>query len=684
MKRFLQGPCLFAIGLIAAFYASVPANAHTIGSKVRKWTPTPASIDMTSGHIVKPFCDGKYEYVASDLHDFSLPDSIHFYRFNSGLPKLGVRSHGLSYGRHTRRETRLRDALLLMDRSQSHLSPEAVGDYIMTLNVNVHSGKDPDWWINAKLGEATDKKQGCTIWLDNDWNGTSCLKYYRQDQSASAKVAKENTAFDWLMTGHQLENVRTNWLGYAKLNENAVSNIFQHIDKQSLERPGINIWMAQYQHHKIIEHEIPADITRRAQDAILRIISCEANPREYGIIAVGDLGLPREYLPKGLAESRARRDIHRLTYKAITSGDGLNAAYHEELRSLVDQLEEKSWATSFLFLSAPDIASAIDLYQDSLSQEENQPTRFYRGYYGYSSTGIKGLIFGLPTESIPHTLMKFGHALSENNLSLVASLEEETFSTALFIQRGKLADLQKHLEQIQQYKKSDPQIESAQRILNSEKAKITQLEALKKSDLPIQVRATLLAILAEVSHNDDKHNRRHPKNIYPEQSGSEFLDVYLRHKLFPGISFSPRVRGYPPHKHPRLYLAGSSYSSEVHALPSLRKNDGTPEVGLAALIDWQKLDAFSKDQKLTRTLAVNIIEWMDRASPEDRRANSDVIAPALYAIIRMARFEDAGTYKEAPVQKHIYEYLQKYYGHTTYAENTTHWWLSSPRGHVPF
>jgi len=302
-----------------------------------------------------------------------------------------------------------------------------------------------------------------------------------------------------------------------------------------------------------------------------------------------------------------------------------------------------------LFLSAPDIASAIDLYQDSLSQEENQPTRFYRGYYGYSSTGIKGLIFGLPTESIPHTLMKFGHALSENNLSLVASLEEETFSTALFIQRGKLADLQKHLEQIQQYKKSDPQIESAQRILNSEKAKITQLEALKKSDLPIQVRATLLAILAEVSHNDDKHNRRHPKNIYPEQSGSEFLDVYLRHKLFPGISFSPRVRGYPPHKHPRLYLAGSSYSSEVHALPSLRKNDGTPEVGLAALIDWQKLDAF-----------------------------------ALYAIIRMARFEDAGTYKEAPVQKHIYEYLQKYYGHTTYAENTTHWWLSSPRGHVPF
>ncbi len=189
--------------------------------------------------------------------------------------------------------------------------------------------------------------------------------------------------------------------------------------------------------------------------------------------------------------------------------------------------------------------------------------------------------------------------------------------------------------------------------------------------------------MAEVSHNEDRHNRRKTRNIHPEQSRSDFLDVYLRHKLFPGIIHTPLVRGYPSHRSPYLYLK-NNYAPGATDLPPMRKNDGTPEVGFAALVDWDKLDAFAKDQKLTRVIAVHLMNWIDAATPEDRRAHANLMAPALYDIIRMARFEDAGTYKGAPVQKSVHEYLHKYYGQTDSAKRSPYWWPSARRGHVPF
>jgi len=221
-----------------------------------------------------------------------------------------------------------------------------------------------------------------------------------------------------------MDIARTNWIGNGQIGKGPIDNIFDHIDAQSQKRPGVNIWMAQYQHHRLFERGLPADIQQRAAEGVDDVMTCQATPAEYGILALGDLGLPRSYLPKGLAESRTRRDIHTLTYKAVTEGNGLDGNYHQQLRNHVELLEGKSWAMSFLFLSAPDLLAALEYYRQSKILDEDNKNQFL---YYRKFREIEGLLFGFPTEDIPETFngMKLGHALSEQNFDLGNRLAEQ-------------------------------------------------------------------------------------------------------------------------------------------------------------------------------------------------------------------------------------------------------------------
>jgi len=658
MTTFYAKAAVIIAGLSVAFLSGSPAEAHNIASKFRNWSPPGVSVDTSNGHTVTPFCGGKYEEVASRLHNGILGDSVWFYRFNSGLPELRSAGGGLHYGAHTRRETRLRDALLLMERSQTHLSLTAVGDYMQTLNVNLHGGGSLDWWLKAETDDDVYDPAGCTIWLNNDLSENSCHAYYRQTPSAAAEIARKNTAFDWLMTSHQMHQAFTEWRGRARIRKAEIDNIFDHVDKQSQLRPGVNIWMTHYRHHKLFERELPQDIADRAADAVTNIITCQATPAEYGIIALGDLGLPREFLPKGLAEARTQRDIHTMTYKAVTEGDGLDEVYRATLLEHVELLDTKTWAAGFLFLSAPNLDAALEAKHLISTSSYRYHHPFVRGH---RLEGLETLLFSIPTEHIPdkYSRMKLGHALSEGNIDIAniaaldaydlaqSDIERELNATRSKLQRhANLADLyQNNLK---------TEISTLEKRLET----YTQKD-IQKSQLPDHMKLSLIAILSNASHNVNPHHR----NLYSRHSEAFFLDNYFRLKLFPVISR-------------RRFGHTGNRNEKSKPLPSLRKNDGTPEVGFAALVDWDKLEAFGDEKRLTRTIAINIFEWIDNASPETRKANAHLIAPALYDIIRMCRHEDTGKYKGALVQKRAFERLHKYYGQTESAKNTPYWWTS--------
>jgi len=672
MTTFYAKAAVIIAGLSMAFLSGSPAEAHNIASKFRNWSPPGVSVDISTGHTVAPFCGGKYEEVASRLHGGVFGDSVWFYRFNSGLPELRSAGGGLRYGAHTRRETRLRDALLLMERSQTHLSPSAVGDYMMTLNVNLHGGASLDWWLSAETGDDIDDLEGCTLWYDYNLSGNSCRAYYRQTPSAAAAVARKNTAFDWLMTSHQMHQAFTQWRGKAQMRKAEIENIFDHVDKQSQLRPGVNIWMTHYRHHKLFERALPQEIAARASDAVNDIVTCQASPAEYGIIALGDLGLPREFLPKGLAEARTQGDIHMLTYKAVTEGKGLDGAYRARLLEHVELLDTKTWAAGFLFLSAPDLEAALEA-------ERSIPKPKYYNNHLFIHTALprrlEPFLFSVPTEHIPdeYSGMKFSHALSEGKLDIANIAALEVYAEAKQSIESELAKAKQKLNRYRNRKFPYNQNLKTEISTLEQRLEVYNDFEIQNSDLPDRVKLTLIALLTKASYNIHRHHR----DLSPGQSRADFLDAYLQVTLFP--AWVRPDTGYRWTQPPSYFGLSDQYFSfygKLISIPSLRKNDGTTEVGFAALVDWEKLESFGDEKRLTRTIAINIFEWIDSASPETRKANAHLIAPALYDIIRMCRHEDAGKYKGAFVQQRAFERLHKYYGQTESAKNTPYWWTS--------
>ncbi len=660
------------------------ANAHSISSRDRYWQPPAINLDLSTGQIVTPFCDGKYEAVAKELNRENVLGQVNLYRLQTRLPPLRLQTYQrgyTGYGAHTRRHTRFRDSRLLLEHAQSHLSAAAQEDYLRTLDLTMRSGPTFDWWLRPDEFEHV--QYGCSVHRHDRRSqrvGRLC-----EAQRGAAKAAATSTAFDWLITGHALQRAETAWIGSAYTDAKQIGNIFDHIDRQALARPGVNMWMAQYMHHVLFKRDVPAEISRRANDAVASIMSCQSSPAEYGIIAQGDLGLPHDYLPKVLAERRTQRDIHTLTYDAVTQGNGLDEIYHAQLRSMTARLENKLWATGFLFLSAPDAKAAIAVHDEAAQTEEaNANLRLlHRG-----RASVAPLFFSFPTQDIPekYSGMRLAHALSEGETEFQNGVANDAHFLALEALEKDIKHRQDRIKLVEDYRarrkgplNSYQQYRSDQE-LDGLRTQLERLEKrhaafisrdIQKSNLPDRVKLTLIALRSNASHNLVSHHR----DIFIEQSGADFLDIFLRRQLFPAT----RHRHYFTYSIPRAYLDGEYSVGKAFDLPSLKRSDGAPNVGMAAFVDWDKLALIGDEKRLTRTMAINIFDWLDQASPQDRAAHADLIAPALYDIIRICRHEDAGIYNGAPLQQRAFERLHKYYGNTASAQKTPHWWASKRR-----
>ncbi len=617
--------------LSSSLAISETAEAHRVRDGRRYWVPPQ---EMKDTPIVTPFCDGKYDMVARNLNRQDIVGRINLYRENSGLPPLQLteqyRTRG-GGGNYTRAETRLRDAQLLLDRRQTHLSLAAEADYVNTLNKATWTGSDLDWW----------------------------LKTERPYEIEQAKRVRSHSGFDWLMTDHQLRLAESEWRMRGSRKTESLKKIYAHVDKQATIRPGINIWMGQYQFHKALNHDLPPEIASRAQQGVAEVMTCQASPAQYAILAKGDLGLPMDYLPKTLAARRNFRDIQFLAVKAMTTGNGLDASFRTELDQLAQQFgvrENNELVSVLKLLSAPDLDAALSEVPEG------------------DRKGL--LLFALPADQMPdyEPAMAMGHALTEGEIALGLRIAPR-------LRDAKLAEMEKEIAEFQKRIERNKSSGSYVRHLRQQMTRIeTRYKAYKNrdvldTDLPDIMKVTLSALWGQARHNHDAHHR----DVYKEQTSEAFLNIYLRRRLFPGTHFHPwHWRSYNTVS--QKYLDGKNHPNSVaFKMQSLRKNDGTPEQGFAALVDWDKLPALGDEKRLTRTIALNVINWLDQATPKERTRHADLMSQALYDIIRMSRHENPGDFKGAPVQKRAFERLHKYYGETQAAKTTKYWWASRKR-----
>ena len=651
MIRILSRTALGLSVALTGVLSGQEAEAHNVAYH-HSSVPIQPNVPPT----VTPFCDGKYDDIARTLNRQDIVGRVNLYRANVGLSKLQTtRLEGgfVDRGYYTRADTRIRDALLLLERSQSHLSQKAEADHLLALDIATPSGGKLDWWLTEDINNPKEEVYNCRHWINAPIKDVC-------EKTPNAKTIRQSAAFDWLMSDHQLQWAEWDWSFNGRQHQET-RNIFSHIDHQATIRPGINIWMAQYEFHKTLAHELPSEIAQRAQSGVVDVLTCEASPAEYAILAKGDLGLPFDHLPIALAERRTQRDIRTLTIETVNRGQGLDLTYHAALNQLTDRLRDKNWAAGLRILSGPDLQTVLTISAEAVRHEH--------------------LYFALPAAQIPETYpgMQLAHALTEDDMDL-------GMKVAARVRDSKLLGLKKEITQLEDNIKRNEGTGYAHYV-NHLKAELSRKESRYKAykdknvlgtDLPEDVKVALTVLLGDASHNLETHHR----DIYKEQTSAEFLDLYLRRLLFSGIGTRPwrwaSYRWAPHHSHK------DTENSVASSLLSLRKNDGTPEVGFAALVHWDKLAEMGDEKRLTRTIALTVFEWIDKASTEDRTRHADLMAQALYDIIRMCRHEDAGDLNGAPVQKRAFERLHKYYGKSDQAKRTKYWWGSRGRhGNLP-
>ena len=675
MEQVKRTLCAAALAAMTAMtLAGQTASAHSGHSheKIQNHTHEQSEAKPTSSETVLPFCDGKYDSVAKELNRINLLGDVNFYRLNAGLSKLKLdrfRSTRYGYGYYTNAPTRRADALMLLDREQSHLGPKTQEDFVKVLSKVLGSGLGVEADLRFEDFNEGKNRIECNrtgIRYLSRWQRIEDTGFCNFNETAVNDL-RSNTAFDWLVSGQQTVAASTLWTYSGVKHGDKTKAVLAHIDSQALKRPGVNIWMALYGHHKVLEHDVPAEITSRAQRVVTDVFNCDASPTDYAIVAAGDLGLPRQYLPKILSEQRVQRDIHELTYTAMTDGTGLDASYRAALQGLKDELSNKHWANGYMLLSAPDYNLATEL-------GEIEP--FYIPEYGVSNRH-KNILFGLPARHMPeqYPMLKMAHALSEEEFAIGLEAVPSAVETLLAEVKQKLDRERKTLESYggnERYFRYTEQLKSNIENLTEDYERFNTLD-LETSGLTDEMKLTLYTILTGASHNIDTHHR----GIYAVQSDEVFLDTYLRRVLFPNTNqhFNWRYRSYWTLTKARLDEIKKTGHLAFN-MNSLRKNDGTPEIGYAALVDWEKLERIGGEDQLLRKLALNTFAWLDTANAEQRARHADVFAPALYRLIRDGRHEVTQDYKGKPIQQQAFERLHKYYGNTESAKTTRYWWPS--------
>ena len=87
-----------------------------------------------------------------------------------------------------------------------------------------------------------------------------------------------------------------------------------------------------------------------------------------------------------------------------------------------------------------------------------------------------------------------------------------------------------------------------------------------------------------------------------------------------------------------------------------------------ALADWDEFKAITGEQRLTRAISLDIINWAS-AAPKD-----PFMAEALHRVVRLNKHEDGGDVDGQPLGKLAFEILHKNFPHSDWTKRTPYWW----------
>ena len=97
-------------------------------------------------------------------------------------------------------------------------------------------------------------------------------------------------------------------------------------------------------------------------------------------------------------------------------------------------------------------------------------------------------------------------------------------------------------------------------------------------------------------------------------------------------------------------------------------DSAVPKTGLMALADWEEFRAITGEQRLTRAISLDIIDWARNA-----RADS-FMAESLHRVVRLNKHEDGGDVDGQPLGKVAFEILHQNFPNSNWTKRTPYWW----------
>ena len=618
-------------------------------------------------------CDSKYTQAADaidaahELYGTVYAGGNHFRSLNTGLIKTidlyrmmqgfapleikGDQKHydfDLSQLKPT--ASSLTKALRLMTWSNPNMSEKEIRDYIVFLDLLTSYGPADDWWLRAEDYKITHANRG--RYFLTRMPQEEAVEYARTHitpaQHIVADFTKRHDELDWLQSALILSTDTHPWgVSARKTLPPERANLLGHIEKKALGGDFNRAWLALLSHHEFYDRTVPANLNNIQRKIAADIENCLASPAHYVALVSGNYPISDAAMPSQHLELNLQIQARKLTVESQINP--LDDGYYAQISALRDRSRQKERFVLPLIYAAP----SLDAIEDAMH----------------------------PKSLVTRPLL----VLSGHDLENIAPGAAFTRHVTL----NRPADAKRVLDEVL-FKR--PELKSAlEDVLDSNLPNDIQmaLVVLRQRCLSHLIStfctAEQLSTLGHLHRDIDKSysngeflQREFESWLYPDSANYDFGDTkhgYYRQHTIGSERYHPiknrrrsttRVLARPSKVTKNRYtVAKPNYKQNVIA--SLT-DSAIAKTGLMAIADWGEFKAITGEQRLTRAISLDIINWAS-AAPKD-----PFMAEALHRVVRLNKHEDGGDVYGQPLGKLAFEILHKNFPHSDWTKRTPYWW----------
>lgn len=620
-----------------------------MGQSRRNWMCAGlAAATFAASAVADPatFCDGRYAEEAKAIdsayqrfgtlysggghhsHVDSVSGTVQLYRIMSGFevipPSAGRQQINLYAAEHQpgnwNDETIGQDLAVM---TQADPAPLAAGFFASAAHLDLMTSAGPaaDWWLRP---EAFDDAKGYS-------RRKAHLMGLTPLQRRVANLARREPALDWLQAALSLSAEPYELYPALRPAWTADDNrLYAHIlaKAEAEARPGP--WLALAVLATREERQLPDALERTVSGISRAIERCEADAAVYTILAASVQPRGQDWLPvrrndaEFLRQARQIAISYSLTYP-FTQWN------HERWQALSKRMSDPGALTLPLMLSAPGADAAAAYAQGPYAPD------------AFRMLPIRALETIKPNMALART-----------------------------IALGRTEDAERQIDTfLQRYSWHKNAMEG----LNGLPAPVRQ------AVFALRVDCLSTRHESDCAETDPKPQHLH-RDLSKDWTWAAAVDQDFRTWMY-DISrdsyFRARTRGnlqgYRAYFSSRFYLSDLPYPD---LLPGPYETIRRSDEGFAHWAAWDEIAPLTRDKRMTRTLSLTVIDWVDRnTNTRWKRAfnpHKDLMAEALHRVVFMLEHEPAGDIDGEPVAKRAFELLHYRFRDSDWAEQTPYWW----------